>query len=165
MVFIVLDYVAGIDGGATKTICIVADNDGKVLGRDVSGLSHYHNVSSSAVKKALPQSIKRAASNTRLGRLRFKAAYFDMAGLDSPYDRKAIPKLIREEIKKIMPKARLASPKFEPAMGAVLLALRELSEEEVAFLKLPKALIEFDFQTLSIGVSVQVWSIHSTVHT
>jgi len=99
MVMIILDYVAGIDGGATKTVCIVADNDGKVLGRGVSGPSNYHNVSASAVKKALLQSIKRAASNARLGRLRFKVACFGMAGLDSPYDRKAISKLIREGIK------------------------------------------------------------------
>jgi len=99
MVLIVLDYVAGIDGGATKTVCIIADDEGKVLGRGVSGPSNYHNVSISAVKKALFQSIKRAASNARLGRLRFKVACFGMAGLDSPYDRKIISKFIREEIK------------------------------------------------------------------
>jgi len=99
MVLTVLDYVAGIDGGATKTICIIADNEGKVLGRGVSGPSNYHNVRTSAVKKALLQSIKRAASNARLGRSRLKVACFGMAGLDSPYDRKVIPKLIREEIK------------------------------------------------------------------
>jgi len=99
MVLIVLDYVAGIDGGATKTICIIADNEGNVLGRGVSGPSNYHNVSLSAVKKALLQSIKRAASNARLRRPRFKVACFGMAGLDSPYDRKIVPKFIREEIK------------------------------------------------------------------
>jgi len=99
MVLIVLDYVAGIDGGATKTICIIADNDGKVLGRGVSGPSNYHNVSISAAKRALLQSIKKAASNARLGRLRVKIACFGMAGLDSPYDRKIVPKFIREEIK------------------------------------------------------------------
>jgi len=99
MVLIVLDYVAGIDGGATKTICIIADNEGKVLGRGVSGPSNYHNVSTSAVKKALLQSIKRATSNARLRRSKFKVACFGMAGLDSPYDWKIVPKFIREEIK------------------------------------------------------------------
>lgn len=99
MVLIALDYVAGIDGGATKTVCIIADNEGKVLGRGVSGPSNYHNVSISAVKKALLQSIKRATSNARLGRSRFKVACFGMAGLDSPYDWKIVPKFIREEIK------------------------------------------------------------------
>jgi len=99
MVLIILDYVAGIDGGATKTICIVADNKGRVLGRGVSGPSNYQNVGISAAKKALLQSIKRAASNARLERSRFKVACFGMAGLDSPYDMKVIPKFIRDEIK------------------------------------------------------------------
>jgi len=99
MVLIALDYVAGIDGGATKTVCIIADSEGKVLGRGVSGPSNYHNVSVSVAKKALIQSIRRAASNARLRRLRFKVACFGMAGLDSPYDRKIIPKFIREGIK------------------------------------------------------------------
>ena len=99
MVLIILDYVAGVDGGATKTVCIIADGEGKVLGRGVSGPSNYHNASVSAVKKALLESIKTAASNAKLGRLRSKVACFGMAGLDSPYDRKIISKFIREEIK------------------------------------------------------------------
>ena len=96
---IALDYVAGIDGGATKTICIIANTEGKVLGRGVSGSSNYHNVGMSSAKKALLQSIKSASSNAKLGRLRFKVACFGMAGLDSPYDKKIISKFIREEIK------------------------------------------------------------------
>lgn len=99
MVLIILDCVAGIDGGATKTICIIADSRGKVVGRGVSGSSNYHNVGISNAKKALLQSIKRAASNAGLRRLRFKVACFGMAGLDSPYDRKIIPKFIRDGIK------------------------------------------------------------------
>jgi len=31
MVLILSDYVAGIDGGGTKTICIIADDEGRPL--------------------------------------------------------------------------------------------------------------------------------------
>lgn len=98
-----LTYVLGIDGGGTKTSALVANIQGEILGRSVSGASNYQSV---GVDRAI-DSIKSAseAAITTAGMEEYKcgAVCFGLAGVGRDQDREimlpALAKLnLAEEI-------------------------------------------------------------------
>ena len=77
--------VAGIDGGASKTVAIIADTDGKILGKAKAGPSNYHNIGVQAATLAIQTALKRARHNAGTSE-RPAIAVVALAGIDSKSD-------------------------------------------------------------------------------
>ena len=52
--------VLGIDGGGTKTVCVLADSDGKVIGHGSGGTTNPNLVSAPEIKETLQKAILEA---------------------------------------------------------------------------------------------------------
>lgn len=87
-------YVAGVDGGATKTTALIADENGKILGRGKSGSSNYHNVGVKAATESIRDSVKRAMKNAGIGR-RPEIVVVALAGIDSEKDKRTASHFVR----------------------------------------------------------------------
>ncbi|MBE3576127.1 MAG: hypothetical protein IMX00_00275 [Limnochordales bacterium] len=59
-------WVAGIDGGGTRTRCWVASLDGTLLGRGESGPSNYMVVGAEAAARALDEALRAALTEARV---------------------------------------------------------------------------------------------------
>ncbi|MEA5523095.1 ROK family protein [Limnoraphis robusta Tam1] len=53
-------YVLGIDGGGTKTVCLLMDETGNILSRGKSGSSNYQTIGIDATKIAIQTAINKA---------------------------------------------------------------------------------------------------------
>lgn len=90
-------YVLGLDGGATKTISVVLDQDQSVLGRAEAGPSNHQNVGEEAAEGAIrlaTQSALEACDHPPI-----EAACWGMAGLDRAEDER----IIRRMAERVMP--------------------------------------------------------------
>jgi len=77
--------VAGIDGGASKTVAIIADTNGKILGTGKAGPSNYHNIGIHAASLAIQTALNRARHNAGKTE-RPEIAVIALAGIDSKSD-------------------------------------------------------------------------------
>jgi N-acetylglucosamine kinase len=84
--------VAGVDGGATKTLCLVADLEGHILGAGSAGSSNYHNVGVEQAGGAIRSAVSQARRMAGGGRIRVLCA--GLAGLDSPYDNEVLNRMV-----------------------------------------------------------------------
>jgi len=75
-----LDYVLGMDGGGTKTVCVISDIEGRLLGGGVSGPSNYLTVGEEEAKRSMRIAIEKALEKCRMDIPKFKIAYLGMAG-------------------------------------------------------------------------------------
>ncbi|MGA3404697.1 MAG: BadF/BadG/BcrA/BcrD ATPase family protein [Candidatus Bathyarchaeia archaeon] len=78
-------YIAGIDGGASKTVALVADRNGKILGRGRAGPSNYHNIGAEAASAAIKSALKRAKDDAGI-REKPEIAVVALAAVDSEQD-------------------------------------------------------------------------------
>ncbi|WP_017651706.1 N-acetylglucosamine kinase [Fortiea contorta] len=58
-----MSYVLGIDGGGSKTVCILMDEQYQVLGRGIAGPSNYHSIGVIAAQKSIASAIQLAIDN------------------------------------------------------------------------------------------------------
>ena len=77
--------VAGIDGGASKTVALIADANGKILGEGRGGPSNYHNVGVQAATLAIKTALNRARYNAGTTE-KPEIAVIALAGIDSKHD-------------------------------------------------------------------------------
>jgi N-acetylglucosamine kinase-like BadF-type ATPase len=77
-------YVLGLDGGGTRTTCVVLDDRGREIGRGLGGPSNHQSVGIEAAQQALAEAV--AAARQAGGDLPLAAACFGMAGLDREED-------------------------------------------------------------------------------
>jgi N-acetylglucosamine kinase-like BadF-type ATPase len=56
------DWVLGIDGGGTKTVCLVMDAQGTIAGRGEAGPSNYQTIGLEAAGRSISQAIAQAVS-------------------------------------------------------------------------------------------------------
>ncbi|WP_066426513.1 N-acetylglucosamine kinase [Anabaena sp. 4-3] len=56
-----MSYVLGIDGGGSKTVCVLMDDIHQVLGRGQAGASNYQSIGQAAALKSLETAIDAAA--------------------------------------------------------------------------------------------------------
>ncbi|RLF25178.1 MAG: ATPase [Thermoprotei archaeon] len=89
-------YVAGVDGGATKTICVISDKEGKILGVGRSGPSNYHIVGIEGAKRSLREAILSAIKDACVEIKKLEVACFGLAGVDYPEDKERAQKFIEE---------------------------------------------------------------------
>jgi N-acetylmuramic acid 6-phosphate etherase len=77
------DLVLGIDGGGTRTKCLLADRaTGQILGEGSSGPSNIQAVGVDVGLKALDESIERAFRKAGIPRVSIGAACLGLAGVD-----------------------------------------------------------------------------------
>jgi len=83
----------GIDGGGTKTVCVLMDDRGEVLGRGVAGPSNYQTVgleaAGNAIKSAMIQAVGKKAGDITVGGLGL-----GLAGVGRPEDVETVRKLL-----------------------------------------------------------------------
>ena len=56
------DLILGIDGGGSKTLALLADVHGRVLGRGLGGNANYQSAGFAAASRALREAIAHAAA-------------------------------------------------------------------------------------------------------
>ena len=83
-----MKIVGGIDGGATKTECVLMDIQGNILGRGLAGPSNYHVVGINNTIKAIRKSIIESLKN--IGERKIDYLTIGLAGLDTKRDFKYI---------------------------------------------------------------------------
>ncbi len=76
--------VLGLDGGGTRTVCVVVGEKGRELGRAVTGASNHQSVGVEAARKALAGAV--AEARAKAGDPPLAAACAGMAGLDRAED-------------------------------------------------------------------------------
>jgi N-acetylglucosamine kinase-like BadF-type ATPase len=90
-----MDYILGVDGGATKTTARISDHTGKTITEIESGSSNYKGAgienSKININLAVIGAIKEIPSSDKII---FKSACFGMAGNDSLEDKKIYRKII-----------------------------------------------------------------------
>jgi len=84
----------GIDGGGTKTVCLLTAQDGTILGRGEAGPSNYQNVGQEAAQAALHAAIERAYQAAGLPLRPAAVACLGLAGVDRPTDRAVIEGIV-----------------------------------------------------------------------
>src|SRR5207244_3941161 len=84
--------VVGVDGGGTKTACLVAALDGTVLGKATAGPSNYQTVGAEEAEAALAEAIAGAAADCNEG-LEIRALCLAMAGVDRPDDHRVVEEI------------------------------------------------------------------------
>lgn len=85
-----MKIVGGIDGGATKTECIIMDTKGNILGKGLAGPSNYHVIGINNTIKAIRKSVIESLKN--IGERRLDYLTIGLAGLDTKRDFKYIRK-------------------------------------------------------------------------
>jgi N-acetylglucosamine kinase-like BadF-type ATPase len=81
------DYVLGIDGGGSKTLALLADGDGKLVGRGYGGSSNYHLVGPDRASASLDAAVDAAFNDARLARAPVRVLALGLSGVDRPRDR------------------------------------------------------------------------------
>lgn len=79
--------IVGVDGGGSKTVALVADRSGAVLGRASAATSNYHNVGAERALAALDVVICNALAAAGADETALGAACLGLAGVDRPADR------------------------------------------------------------------------------
>ncbi|HEY46014.1 MAG: hypothetical protein AMJ88_09855 [Anaerolineae bacterium SM23_ 63] len=77
-------YVLGLDGGGSRTLCVILDERGREISRGQGGPSNHQSVGVEAASKAIADTL--TATIDAAGNPSLAAACWGMAGLDRPED-------------------------------------------------------------------------------
>jgi N-acetylglucosamine kinase-like BadF-type ATPase len=86
--------VLGVDGGATKTVCAIANENFDLEGLGIAGPINYHIVGVERARKNLKMAVVRASSNLDGGSAPFDIGCFGIGGLSTQHDYRIISKSI-----------------------------------------------------------------------
>jgi len=87
-------YIAGVDGGASKTVALIADENGRILGEGRAGSSNYHNVGVQVASLAVKNALKQAKSNAGVIE-KPDICVVALAGIDSEQDMKTASHFVK----------------------------------------------------------------------
>lgn len=79
-----MEYVLGIDAGATKTTAIIADEAGNILGKAFAGSASLQTNTEEEIKSSIQDAINSAKEKAGKDIGQFSAASVGMAGTDTP---------------------------------------------------------------------------------
>ncbi len=79
-------YFAGIDGGGTKTHCMICDENGTIVGEGKAGASNYQVVGSESSRNEIEKAFLSALSHSSLHISQIAFAFLGLSGADEPYD-------------------------------------------------------------------------------
>src|SRR5699024_9278973 len=85
-----------IDGGATKTVAVIADEKGNVLASSEAGSSNYHVVGKTAAIRTLKTVIRNAINSLNVKSNIFDIGIFALAGIDTEADQINVAKIVKE---------------------------------------------------------------------
>ncbi len=85
-----MDYVLGVDGGGTKTACVISDTGGRLLGAGIGGSSNYLTVGEEEAKRSIKVAVQKATEKSSVRIPKFGVAYLGMAGAGRPSGVKVI---------------------------------------------------------------------------
>lgn len=91
-----MTYVLGIDGGGTKTVCLLMNNNAQVLSRGVGEASNYHNVGVDGAKNAIAQAMYHCIASYTPQRLTINAIALGLAGVGRASDRQVILDIVAQ---------------------------------------------------------------------
>jgi N-acetylmuramic acid 6-phosphate etherase len=89
-------YVVGVDGGGSKTVAIVLDEQGQAAGRGQGGSANYHHVGLAGMRAALTQAIQAALQDAGISLDWVRAMTWALAGVDRPDERRFLLDLAAE---------------------------------------------------------------------
>lgn len=98
----VKDCVIGINGGGTKTTCLLASRRGEILGRGEGGPCNPHQVAVSQLKSSLSDAILGAIEASGIGYLHVVAIHAGISGAGSPEYGENKRDLVRTLIQEIL---------------------------------------------------------------
>ncbi len=79
-----MEYVLGIDGGGTKTVCVISDTEGRLLSSGKGRSSNYLRIGEEEAKRSIKTAIQKGLQKCGVEIPRFKVAYLGMAGAGRP---------------------------------------------------------------------------------
>ncbi|KAF3884773.1 MULTISPECIES: N-acetylglucosamine kinase [Nostocales] len=93
-----MNYVLGIDGGGSKTVCVLMNDAGQVLGRGESGASNYQSIGIQAALQAMESAIYNAAVEALklTSNIRVQAICLGLAGVGRPEDIEVVKGIVLE---------------------------------------------------------------------
>ncbi|MCC5634925.1 N-acetylglucosamine kinase [Nostoc sp. CHAB 5844] len=93
-----MSYVLGIDGGGSKTVCILMDDSHQVLGRGEAGASNYQSIGIEAAVNSIHSAIN-AAANEALkftNTIKIAAICLGLAGVGRSGDIEVVKSMVQE---------------------------------------------------------------------
>jgi len=91
-----MGFILGIDGGASKTMAVIGDQEGHVLGIGLSGPSNYQITGLDMAMKSISDAVKMAAAHGDIELQMLDFAVFGLAGADFPIDFENLTKGIQD---------------------------------------------------------------------
>ncbi|MFQ5740458.1 MAG: BadF/BadG/BcrA/BcrD ATPase family protein [Acidobacteriota bacterium] len=91
-----MGFLAGIDGGGTKTVCLISDQNGHVVGEGRAGPSNYLKDGLYTAKSSLREAIGAALRGAHVESLQVVGICTGLAGVDRTQDRELMTRIVRE---------------------------------------------------------------------
>lgn len=92
-----MSYVLGIDGGGSKTICILMNRSRQVIGRGEAGSSNYQSIGIKAAKKSIETAIEKSLIASNLTKnIEIKAICLGLAGIGRPKDIEVVKNIVED---------------------------------------------------------------------
>ncbi len=110
-------FVLGVDGGGSKTVCVVLDARRRELARGEGGPSDHYTVGYAVAREALCTAIISALETSHLIADLVSAICLGMAGVDRPEDEQIIHQMVREII--VVPRVRVVNDAVIALVGGV----------------------------------------------
>jgi len=93
-----IDLLA-VDGGGTKTLAVLVDANGTILGEGRAGATNYHVAGAIKVRDALEKAILAAFKDAGIDPSSVvKKAVFALAGIDTDNDEKEVSRVVKETV-------------------------------------------------------------------
>ncbi|NLC14774.1 MAG: hypothetical protein GX784_00365 [Firmicutes bacterium] len=81
-----MPFILGVDGGATKTLAVVGDDTGRILGAGLGGPTNYQIIGIEPAMSNLNSAVRGALSYAGISMDKVDCAVFGLAGADFPVD-------------------------------------------------------------------------------
>ena len=91
----IMRYYMGIDGGGTKTVCLLSEENGTIIGTGVAGPSNYHVVGIDQTQTAIHTCINEAIAQSGRRIIEIQGITLGMAGIDRPEDHQLINRILK----------------------------------------------------------------------
>jgi len=90
------NFLLGVDGGGTRTVALIADEQGRLVGRGETDGSSYKSVGIEKSRRELEQAVDKALQKVEQHITRFSDVCFGMAGCDTRRDFETYKKIIQK---------------------------------------------------------------------
>jgi len=91
-----MNYVVGIDGGATKTAGLLADLEGHVLAQGSAGPTNYQVVGSSGITNEVPQLVHALFASARVPEEKLASIALGLAGVGRPGEPEQVAAIVED---------------------------------------------------------------------